>query len=57
MAIDQKIYKNYKLWPANYIASDLLNNSNKYGDYYTLKEKRQFERRLNRRIDIKTLWK
>lgn len=26
--IDQQIYRNFKLWPNNYIAEDLLNNSN-----------------------------
>ncbi len=52
-AIDQEIHKNYKLWPANYIACDLLNNSDEHSRHYTLKEKRQFERRLTRRIDVK----
>ena len=52
-AIDQEIHKNYKLWPANYIACDLLNNNDDHSDHYTLKEKRQFERRLSRRIDVK----
>jgi len=51
--IDQRIYKNYKLWPSNYIACDLLNNNEEYGSYYTEKEKRQFERRLTRRVDLK----
>lgn len=52
-AIDSKIYKNYKLWPANYIAYDLLNSSEAHASNYTDKEKRQFERRLTRRIDVK----
>lgn len=52
-AIDQKIHKNYKLWPSNYIACDLLHNNEKHIGQYTKKEKRQFERRLIRRIDIK----
>ncbi len=51
--IDEEIYHNYKLWPANYIACDLLNNNNFHETKYTIKEKRQFERRLTRRIDIK----
>ncbi|MBK5191932.1 MAG: 1-acyl-sn-glycerol-3-phosphate acyltransferase [Flavobacteriaceae bacterium] len=50
--IDQKIHKNYKLWPSNYIACDLLNNNEEHRFYYTLKGKRQFERRLTRRIDL-----
>jgi len=52
-AIDNKIHKNYKLWPANYIACDLLNNSEEHSNRYTDKEKRQFERRLTRRVDFK----
>lgn len=51
--IDEKIHTNYKLWPANYIALDLLNNNDTYASHYTIKEKRQFERRLTRRIDVK----
>lgn len=30
--IDQRIYRNYKLWPNNYLAADLLNGKNKYAD-------------------------
>lgn len=33
--IDQQIYCNFKLWPNNYIAEDLLNNSNTNSDHYT----------------------
>ncbi|MFD2517639.1 1-acyl-sn-glycerol-3-phosphate acyltransferase [Salinimicrobium flavum] len=51
--IDTEIHRNYKLWPANYIACDLLNGDNGYEQHYTIKEKRQFERRLSRRIDVK----
>ncbi|HSP11896.1 MAG TPA: hypothetical protein VLO29_05155, partial [Salegentibacter sp.] len=51
--IDEAIYRNYKLWPSNYIACDLLKNAETYSDKYTEKEKRQFERRISRRIDVK----
>lgn len=51
--IDKQIHKNYRLWPANYIACDLLNGSSRFEKHYTVKEKRQFERRLNRRVDVK----
>ncbi|MFD0965245.1 1-acyl-sn-glycerol-3-phosphate acyltransferase [Pseudofulvibacter geojedonensis] len=49
--IDKKIHRQYKLWPTNYLAFDLLNKTNKYIDKYTDKEKRQFERRIERRVD------
>jgi 1-acyl-sn-glycerol-3-phosphate acyltransferase len=51
--IDKRIHKNYKLWPANYIAFDLLNNCSMFEDKYDSKQKRQFERRLTRRVDFK----
>ncbi|WP_247716500.1 1-acyl-sn-glycerol-3-phosphate acyltransferase [Sinomicrobium weinanense] len=48
--IDEQIHKNYRLWPTNYLAYDLLNGTAKYADKYNEKEKRQFERRLERRV-------
>ncbi|SEQ19404.1 1-acyl-sn-glycerol-3-phosphate acyltransferase [Flavobacterium urocaniciphilum] len=48
--IDDSILQSYKLWPTNYIAYDLLHNSNNYADKYTEKEKQLFERRLELRI-------
>ena len=51
--IDRRIHVNYKLWPANYIAFDLLNSSSLFEEHYTAKQKRQFERRLTRRVDFK----
>lgn len=52
-SIDHRIHSNYTLWPANYIAFDLLNSSSMFEEHYTIKEKRQFERRLTRRVDFK----
>ena len=52
-SIDHRIHSNYILWPSNYIAFDLLNSSTMFAEHYTLKEKRQFERRLTRRVDFK----
>ncbi|WP_029035758.1 1-acyl-sn-glycerol-3-phosphate acyltransferase [Salinimicrobium terrae] len=52
-SIDRRIHRNYKLWPANYIAFDLLNNSSMFEEHYNIKQKRQFERRLTRRVDFK----
>ncbi|MCY2685690.1 1-acyl-sn-glycerol-3-phosphate acyltransferase [Salinimicrobium sp. TH3] len=52
-SIDRRIHKNYKLWPANYIAFDLLNGSSMFEEFYNTKQKRQFERRLTRRVDFK----
>ncbi|RZK12523.1 MAG: 1-acyl-sn-glycerol-3-phosphate acyltransferase [Flavobacterium sp.] len=49
--IDDSILNSYKLWPTNYIAYDILNNTEKYAHLYTEKEKSLFERRLEIRID------
>jgi hypothetical protein len=35
--IDDSILSNYKLWPTNYIAYDILNNSNEYSHLYRRK--------------------
>jgi hypothetical protein len=40
--IDRTIYKNYKLWKTNYIASDLLEDKNSFTDHYSREEKEQF---------------
>ena len=50
-AIDDSILQNYKLWPTNYIAFDLLYKTNKYEHLYTESEKSLFERRLEMKID------
>ena len=49
--IDDAILSNYKLWPTNFIANDLVNNTNRYSHLYTENEKSLFERRLEMRID------
>jgi hypothetical protein len=44
--IDAEIYKHYKLWPTNYIAWDILHNSDQFSGYYTVAEKEQFKRHM-----------
>ena len=51
--IDRRIHKNYHLWPSNYIACDILNGEDRFKEHYSEKEKRQFERRITRRVDVK----
>jgi len=50
-AIDESIIKGYKLWATNYIAYDMLHETNKYSNFYTESEKQLFERRLELKID------
>ncbi|MDG3583105.1 1-acyl-sn-glycerol-3-phosphate acyltransferase [Galbibacter pacificus] len=49
--LDKAIHKNYKLWPSNYLAYDMLHNTQAFKKKYTIKEKRQFERRIKRRVE------
>ena len=49
--IDESILKSYKLWPTNYIAYDILNETNEFSHLYSESEKSLFERRLDMRID------
>lgn len=50
-AIDRQILSNYKLWPTNYIAHDLLYGDEEYRDFYTVEEKELFGQRLNKGVD------
>ncbi len=43
--VDKQIYANYKLWPSNYLAFDLLNNSNDFSEHYDDNTKTKFEDR------------
>jgi 1-acyl-sn-glycerol-3-phosphate acyltransferase len=49
--IDDSILQSYKLWPTNYIAYDVLHQTERYKHLYTENEKSLFERRLEMRID------
>ncbi|MCY0968597.1 1-acyl-sn-glycerol-3-phosphate acyltransferase [Chryseobacterium wangxinyae] len=50
--IDESIIRNYRLWPTNYIAYDIINHTDKFSDKYSEQEKLLFERRLEMRIDV-----
>lgn len=50
--IDRQIYKNYKLWPSNYIAEDLLHNNQKYSANYTNAEKERFLEIMNKKMAL-----
>jgi len=41
--IDRQIYLNYKLWPNNYVAYDLLTQEDDFRNKYTPEEKKNFE--------------
>lgn len=49
--IDEEIFKNYEFYPNNYIAHDLIKNSDRFVDKYTSDEKEAFVTYLNNQVD------
>jgi hypothetical protein len=49
--IDQKVYGQYKLWPTNYIAFDLL-RGNSSSPHYTEEQKTAFMTRMEKQLEI-----
>jgi len=50
--IDLQIYKNYRLYPNNYIAYDLYYNCNTYMDQYTFEEQKSFIELTHQRLRL-----
>jgi 1-acyl-sn-glycerol-3-phosphate acyltransferase len=50
--IDRQIITNYKLFPPNYIAFDLLYKTHKYTPYYRTAEKEAFVKRMTEKVDV-----
>ena len=48
---DSKIHQNFKLWPNNYIAYDLLHSVNKFKAFYTEEEKKRFIEVMTQKMD------
>ena len=49
--IDKEIYRNYQLYPNNYIALDLLTGKNDHKDKYTPEEEAKFEQYLAQQLN------
>ncbi|PVX49373.1 acyltransferase-like protein [Balneicella halophila] len=49
--IDKHIVTNYRLFPDNYIALDMLKGSQKYKNYYTTAEKEQFIKHMELKLE------
>lgn len=49
--IDKRVNSNYHLFKSNYIAYDLLNNTNEYADRYTEEEKVKFQSYVNLKLE------
>ncbi|MDD2475355.1 MAG: 1-acyl-sn-glycerol-3-phosphate acyltransferase [Dysgonamonadaceae bacterium] len=48
--IDEEIFRNYEMFPPNYIAYDLSTKSNKFADKYTFEEKNSFIEYVNKQV-------
>ena len=49
--IDREIYKNYRFYPCNYVAYDLLVGTRRFQDHYSVKDKKHFEEYLQGQIE------
>ena len=50
--IDKQMYKNYRLWPNNHIAYDILNNSTDAQNYYSEFSKRDFIKHVRKQANV-----
>ena len=50
--IDHEIHRNYRLFPGNYVAADLLSGKPLHATHYTHKEKLAFEQYIKERIAL-----
>lgn len=48
--IDYRIHKNFKLWPDNYIAYDIVNKTNRFKENYTDEEKDLFLKHMDKKL-------
>ena len=50
-AVDRRIIGGYRLWKTNYMAYDIVENTTKYADRYTLQELEAFKAYINHQLD------
>ncbi len=48
--IDEQIHNNYKLWPGNFIAADIINNNNYFAEKYSEEEEKTFHEYIDEHI-------
>jgi hypothetical protein len=48
--MDDEIYRNFRLWPNNYIACDRLNNSSTYSRFYSAADEAEFDQYVGREL-------
>ncbi|MDR1180731.1 MAG: 1-acyl-sn-glycerol-3-phosphate acyltransferase [Bacteroidales bacterium] len=50
--IDKQMYQNYRLWPNNYIAHDILTNSMEFQSHYSEFSKRDFIKHIRKQANV-----
>ncbi len=50
--IDKYIHRNYRMYPGNYIACDMLNGNKSMAENYTLNDKSKYEAYLEKKISL-----
>ena len=53
--IDRRIHSNYRMYPANYVAYDLLEGGETFASHYTAEDKRRFTAYLDQQLSRITL--
>ena len=53
--IDKQMYKNYRLWPNNHIAYDMLTNSDHFQNYYSEFSKRDFIKHIRKQANVEDI--
>ena len=48
--IDQAIHRSYEIFPINYVAFDLLNNTNRFARFYDNEQKMKFEEYISQQL-------
>lgn len=54
-AIDKTVYKNYQLWKTNYMAYDMLHQSQQFEQHYTAQDVEEFKAYLNGRNEAEEI--
>lgn len=49
--IDRRIHSNYVLYPNNYLAADIINDTHKFSDKYTSKDREIFEKYVEKQLN------
>ncbi|MCQ2146627.1 MAG: acyltransferase [Bacteroidales bacterium] len=49
-AVDKRVIEGYRLWKTNYIAYDMMNQTNKYAEFYTPEDVQEFNEYTEHRL-------